>query len=81
MSCPICREMERAFDARHSEYIEARYAAYYRVCTRFAAYKNVDMERARNELEEHRLVCASAVTEPALLPVVALLHFARQEGL
>jgi len=30
--------------------------------------KNVDMERARYELEEHRLVCVSAIRALALLP-------------
>jgi len=39
----------------------------YRVSTKLAAYKNVDMERAKNELEEHQLVCASAVKVSALL--------------
>jgi hypothetical protein len=29
---------------------------------------NVDMERSRYDLEEHRLVCASAITVRALLP-------------
>jgi hypothetical protein len=81
MSCPICRDLERAFEATHSEYIEARHGAYYRVSMKFAAYKNVDMERARNELEEHRMACASAVKETALIPVAALLRLAREEGL
>jgi hypothetical protein len=30
--------------------------------------KNVDMERARYELEEHRLVCVTAIRALALLP-------------
>ena len=60
MGCLICRDLERAFKARHSEYIGARSAASYRVSTQLAAYKNVDMERAKNELEEHQLVCVSA---------------------
>jgi len=40
-------------------YIQALSAAYYRVSTELAAYKNVDMERAKSDLEEHRLVCVS----------------------
>ena len=67
MGCLICRDLERAFKARHSEYIGARSAASYRVSTQLAAYKNVDMERAKNELEEHQLVCVSAVKLSALL--------------
>jgi hypothetical protein len=67
MGCLICRDLERAFKARHSEYLGARSAVSYRVSTKLAAYKNVDMERAKNELEEHQLVCASAVKVSALL--------------
>jgi hypothetical protein len=61
MGCPICRNLERAFEAGLSEYLEARSSAYHRFCTKAAAYKKVDMERARYELEEHRFVCVSAV--------------------
>ncbi len=57
MNCLICKDLERAFKSRWSKYIEARSAAFYRVTTELAAKKNVDMERARNDLEEHRLVC------------------------
>jgi hypothetical protein len=68
MHCPVCRALERAFDAGFNEYVEARSSACFRVCTEFAALKNVDMERARYELEEHHLVCASAVRVFARLP-------------
>jgi hypothetical protein len=61
MDCPICRDLERAFEATRGEYIQARLSACHRVCPKFAAHKNVDMERARYELEEHRFVCVSAV--------------------
>jgi hypothetical protein len=67
MGCLICKDMERAFEASHSEYIEARSSAFYRVSSRFAALKNVDMERAKNDLEEHRLVCVSVVKGSAHL--------------
>jgi len=60
MDCLKCKNLEQAFESRLSEYIEARSAAYYRVSTELAAYKNVDMERARNDMEEHQLVCVSA---------------------
>ena len=60
MRCLICRDLERAFEARRSEYIEARCSASYRVCTKAAADKYVDMERAKSELEEHLLVFVSA---------------------
>ena len=68
MECSICRNLARAFEAGLSEYIEARSSACYQVSTRSAAKKNVDMERARYELEEHRLVCVSATMPLTPLP-------------
>jgi hypothetical protein len=65
MGCIICRDLEQAFEARHSEYIEALSSLCYRVSKKFAALKNVDMERAKSELEEHRFLCASLVAKPA----------------
>lgn len=59
MDCSICKELERAFESRLGKYIEARSAAYYRVSTELAANKNVDMERARNDMQEHQLICGS----------------------
>jgi hypothetical protein len=60
MECLICRELERAYNLGLGEYIEARSSACYRITKRFAAAKNVDLERARYELEEHRVLCVSA---------------------
>ncbi len=54
------REVVEVFESRVSKYIEARSAAYYRVSTELAAKKNVDMERARNDLEQHKLICIPA---------------------
>ena len=68
MGCATCRNLEQAYETGISEYVEARASACYRVCTRLAAQKNVDMERARYELEEHRAVCALAASVPKLLP-------------
>lgn len=60
MDCVKCRELRQTFEFKLGRYIEARAAAYYRVSTELAAHKNVDMERARNDLEEHQFVCVSA---------------------
>jgi len=68
MNCSICRDLARVFDAGLCEYNEARSAACSRVSSNLLAMKNVDMERARYELEEHRLVCVSAIRALALLP-------------
>ena len=66
MSCLICGHLEQAYNSVLGEYIEARSSVRYRVSTQLAAQKNVDMERARYELEEHRRVCPSSVL-PKLL--------------
>ena len=60
MDCSVCKDLERALESRRRDYIAARSSAYYRVTTEFAAHKNVDKERAKSDLEEHQLVCASA---------------------
>ena len=39
----------------------ARTAAFYRVCTDIAAKRVVVMERAKIDLQEHQIACASAI--------------------
>jgi hypothetical protein len=73
MNCPHCRELEQAYEAALSEYVEARASAWFRICPKLAARKNVDMERTKYELEEHSLeehslVCVSAGKSVAPLP-------------
>jgi hypothetical protein len=60
MDCLRCKDLDEAFESRRSKYSEARSAAFYQVSTELAAQKNVDMERARNDLEEHQLICPLA---------------------
>jgi hypothetical protein len=81
MHCLLCESLELAFEARRSEYIEATSLANYRISKRFAAYKNVEMERARTEFEEHQSVCVLAVTASAPTPAAALLRIAHRENL
>jgi hypothetical protein len=57
MNCSICRNLTRVYEAGLCECIEARSSACSRVSSNLLAMKNVDMERAKYELEEHRLVC------------------------
>lgn len=59
MECLTCKNLERALESRHSEYVEARSSAYYQVTTEFVAHKNVDKERAKSDLEEHLLECVA----------------------
>lgn len=69
MACVICEDLEQIFEVKRSSYIEALSAAYYRVSTQVAAHKNVEMERAKNDLEEHRLLCVHAAPKSATLSV------------
>jgi len=57
MACLTCKDLKQRYEASLADYAEARSSAYYRVTHRFAAGKNVEMERARFELEEHRSIC------------------------
>jgi hypothetical protein len=68
MACVTCANLERDFEFRRADYIEALSEAYYRVSSSLAASKNVDLERAKSTLDEHQLVCADAVTRPATIP-------------
>jgi hypothetical protein len=67
MDCPVCRGLKRAYEAAASEYGTARSSTYFRVCLDLAARKNVEMERARYALEEHRGGCVAAAKSVAPL--------------
>jgi hypothetical protein len=62
MNCLDCRDLERAFQSRLAKYIETRSAAFYRVSTELAAKKQVDMERAKTDLQEHQSICPFTAT-------------------
>lgn len=72
MHCALCENLQRAFEGKWSEYIESGSLSYYRVSKKFAAYKNVEMERARIELQEHQAVCVSAANLSGRLPAEVL---------
>jgi hypothetical protein len=57
ITCLQCKELTRVFEFKLAGYVKARAAPFYRVSTELAAIKQVDMERAKSELEEHRLAC------------------------
>jgi len=59
MDCSVCNDLKKVLESRRRDYSDSRSAAYYRVSTQLAAHKNVDMERAKSDLEEHRLTCVS----------------------
>jgi len=53
--------------------------ACYVVTKRFAAYLNVEMERARIELQDHRSICRFIVSDATALPLTSLLRRPQQE--
>jgi len=57
MNCPICKGLEEICESRLSEYAEARSATYYQISTELAAYKNVEMERAKRIGRASACVC------------------------
>jgi hypothetical protein len=59
MDCLTCKSLYRIVDRARAEYAEARSAAFYTVSTEIAAKSQVDMERAKTDLREHRSVCSS----------------------
>jgi hypothetical protein len=71
MRCLLCRSLETAFRARWIEFTEANSLACYGVANQSAAYLHVEMERAKAELEEHRLLCLSAANDIERAPVNA----------
>jgi hypothetical protein len=60
MDCLQCQNLDHSFRRKLTLYLEARCAPFCRVSTRVAASKRVDMERAKNDMEEHLLACLRA---------------------
>jgi hypothetical protein len=59
-SCPECENLNRVFESKLTGYLSARSAVLYRISTEFAAMQQVDMERAKNDMEEHLSICSFA---------------------
>jgi hypothetical protein len=76
MRCLLCSSLQQAFEARRQDYIEASLLASRSFSSKFAAYMNVEMERALNELEDHRSVCLSNANK--LQPLAAVVPIRRQ---
>lgn len=58
--CLECKNLKRVYEFKLTRYLAARSAVLYRISTEFAAKQQVDMERARNDMEEHLSVCSFA---------------------
>lgn len=57
MRCRLCFNLEAAFEALREAYVANGSSARDRISKKFAAYLQVEMERARTEFEEHRTEC------------------------
>ena len=68
MSCPECKDLYRIFERTRARYAEARTAAFFRISTRIAARKHVDLERAKSDLCEHQEACPWAIIAEQLRP-------------
>jgi hypothetical protein len=70
MNCSECTYRYRAFESAYIKYDEARSASFYRVSTGIAAKEQVDMERAKTDLQEHQSVCAPC-RDPAIVAALS----------
>lgn len=60
MDCLLCKELSRLVDRSSSEYRDSRSSSFYQVSTEIAAMRQVEMERAKTNLQEHQLICDSS---------------------
>lgn len=56
-NCLECKNLNRVYGSKLAKYHAARSAVLCRINTEFAAKQQVDMERAKNDMEEHLLAC------------------------
>jgi len=77
MRCLICRSLELALETHQKRYSDAASLACNKITTRLAAYWNVEMERARNDLDDHRAVCVFFASS-SIAPAVPHRQFAGQ---
>jgi len=68
-NCLECKDLNRIFKSELTKYLVARSATFYRISTEFAAKRQVDMERAKNNMEEHLLICPLITKARCLVPV------------
>ena len=68
-NCRECENLNRVYGSMLANYLAARSAVLYRINTEFAAKQQVDMERAKNDLEEHLLTCPFATNAGCLMPL------------
>lgn len=60
MTCSLCRNLNQALEHRLSDFNGALSSAVPRMSDQMVAKRNVELQRARYELEEHQRDCALA---------------------
>jgi hypothetical protein len=70
--CLECENLKRVYESKLTKYLGARSAVLYRISTEVAAKHQVSMERAKNDLEEHRLICPLVTNVSEILALVPL---------
>jgi hypothetical protein len=80
LHCSVCRDLDRVFQAKLAKYVEACASPFYQVSKELAARKQVNMERAKNDLEEHLLICANPAADSAQPDPSALIMVIRESG-
>ena len=60
-NCLESENLNRVYESKLTKYLPARSAVLYRISTEFAAKQQVDMERAKNDIQEHLLICPSVI--------------------
>jgi hypothetical protein len=70
-NCLVCQNLNRVYESKRAKYLAARSAVLHRICNEFAARQQVDMERAKNDMEEHLWTCTFTAKARclALVPV------------
>lgn len=63
MRCSVCMDLERVLESRNVECVKVLSGPYCHFSDRFMAYGNMEMERAKSDLDRHRSVCISAIRE------------------
>lgn len=61
MNCPECRGLYRIFEQKRARYVEARSAAFFQISTKIAVRRDVDLQRAFSDLQEHQAACPWAI--------------------
>lgn len=66
MNCSECRDLYRTYERARTGYIEALCAPFYRISREIAAWNHVNLERRKNDLQEHQLACPWAIASEFL---------------